>query len=275
MDAVEQASQVMLALPISDELKGIARYYEALCVKHQGDFDKARHSLERVVEEAIPQYRARVLLSIAATHYDTGNISEAALVYLEAGKVALNTDTLTATQSAWQTAIIKSIHGDHRQALEDLEKLFPLVRTIAKHYPVLYYNYLNSLAVELGEVGRIAEAEAALSIALASPFASAYPEWIETRNEIAAKRQTASPSTVAFNRAPETDLSAQAEPQRNAKSKAIALYWPAGKQPSYAALVGIPATAVISCQRTVQPTLERLGKCTKPRAPPARRQTNR
>ena len=44
----------------------------------------------------------------------------------------------------------------------------------------LYFDYLNSLAVELGEVGRIQEAQNICQITLASPYAFAYPEWRET-----------------------------------------------------------------------------------------------
>src|SRR5437763_2382785 len=37
MDTVEQASQLMLALPLSKELKSVAQYYQALYFKRRGD----------------------------------------------------------------------------------------------------------------------------------------------------------------------------------------------------------------------------------------------
>jgi hypothetical protein len=47
--------------------------------------------------------------------------------------------------------------------------------------PHVYYDYMNSFAVELCEVGRLEEAKNVSLIVLASPFAPAYPEWRETR----------------------------------------------------------------------------------------------
>jgi hypothetical protein len=72
MDAVERATQLMLALPISDQLESIARYYQSLCIRQQGDYDGARRLLERVVEETTPQYRARALQIIGATYHESG-----------------------------------------------------------------------------------------------------------------------------------------------------------------------------------------------------------
>jgi hypothetical protein len=75
--------------------------------------------------------------------------------------------------------------------------MFPLARTASSLQPYAYYDYLNSLAVELCEAGRVEEARSASAITLASPFASAYPVWRETFDEIAAKQQRASRSVVA------------------------------------------------------------------------------
>ena len=75
-----------------------------------------------------------------------------------------------------------------------------MARTIGRHYPAFYYDYLNSLAVELGEVGRIEEARNVCRITLASPLAAAYPNWLETSNEIEAKRAAATSSFVAVSR---------------------------------------------------------------------------
>lgn len=222
MDAVEQASQLMLALPIADQLEGIAKYYQALCTWRRGDISDARRSLEGVAEESTPQYRARALQIIGLTHHDRGELDAALAFYIAAGKASLNCDFLTHVESHRMMAVIRSCHGDHSQALAHLEKLFPSVRAAAKASPVLYYDYLNSLAVELGEVGRLEEAQAALSVSLASPFAPAYQEWSETRDEIAAKRKAASRSVVAIhlvsedNRTTEDDRTHETDRAREA-----------------------------------------------------------
>ena len=77
MDVVEQASQLMLALPISHELRLVAHLYDRLCTFEQRDLEGTRHVAELVLEEAMPQHRARALQSIAATYYDDGRVDEA------------------------------------------------------------------------------------------------------------------------------------------------------------------------------------------------------
>ena len=96
------------------------------------------------------------------------------------------------------TTVVKALEGDHRGALGDLEKMLPLVRIASASQPYAYYDYLNSLAVELGEVGRLEEAKNVSRIVLASPFAPAYPEWRETHEEIEIRGWRASRSVVAF-----------------------------------------------------------------------------
>jgi hypothetical protein len=63
--------------------------------------------------------------------------------------------------------------------------------------PQAYCDYLNTFAVELGEIGSLEQARRASEMAIASPFAPAYPEWRETFDEIEAKRRRASSSLVA------------------------------------------------------------------------------
>jgi hypothetical protein len=63
------------------------------------------------------------------------------------------------------------------------------VRLASHEHPALRYDYLNSLAVELAETGRLEEAKHAIEIALRSPFADRYPNWRTTRDEIADKER--------------------------------------------------------------------------------------
>ena len=269
IDAVQEATQVMLALPIAGRLENIARYYRALCRWQQGDVDNARQSLERVVEEATPQYRARALQVIGLTYQQRGEVDAALPFYVAAGRAAADYDLLTLAYSQQMISVVCSIHGDHARALEYLENQFPLARAVGKHYPAVYHTFLNHLAVELNEVGRVAEAEAALSIALASPFAPAYPEWSETRDEIAAKRQSASPSVVAIHRATEAERAPQAKSQRNAKPvvRFVSGYQASDKDFFQRSVLSIPATATIALDAVS--ILDRVLICIGPRAPPA------
>jgi hypothetical protein len=95
-------------------------------------------------------------------------------------------------------AVISSEDGNHRDALGLLESLFALALHARSSQPHVYYDYMNSLAVELCEVGRLEEARNISQIVLASPFAPAYPEWRDTSNEIALRGRRASRSVVAF-----------------------------------------------------------------------------
>jgi hypothetical protein len=48
----------------------------------------------------------------------------------------------------------------------------------------MYYDCLNSYAVELGEAGRLYEARNVCDLVLASPFAFAYSEWQQTAEDL-------------------------------------------------------------------------------------------
>ena len=265
VNVVEQASQIMLALPISKELKAVAQYYQAICIKRKGDFDSARRLLERIVEDATPQYRARALLTIGATYIENGEVEASSLFFLSAGRAARECDLLTLIESQQMIAVIRSFQGDHKQALEEIEKLFPLVCKISKYHPALYYSFLNSLAIELGEVGRIQEAKAACAIALASPFAAAYPEIAQTRDELEAKRTAATPSIIAISVTPEparqVRLAQQAKPGRP-----LAFRWLTNENDVIQITLAIaPAICLIESLQTI---LNRVRFCIQPRGPP-------
>jgi len=110
-------------------------------------------------------------------------------------------DPFTGVKARMMLAVIKSTEGDHQGALDDLESFFPLARAISLQHPQLYYEYLNSLAVELGEVGRFNEAFNTLNLPLSSSFAGAYFEWRETQNELMLKSRRSSKSMIAFSQA--------------------------------------------------------------------------
>jgi tetratricopeptide (TPR) repeat protein len=155
MDTVEQASQLMLALPLSKEQTTMAQYYQAICTWKQ----MQHQDVEQIIEAASPNYQAQGLFSIGTIHHRQGQLEAALSHYLAAAHTAREHDLLTFAASQKMVAVIRSIYGDHHQALNDLEHLFPLVRAIARHCPVFYHDFLNSYAVELGEVGRINEAQ--------------------------------------------------------------------------------------------------------------------
>ncbi len=216
IDQLEQISELMLALPIPKELRTVGQLYRGLCLTHQGRVDDGQRIIEQAVDAVPNEFKGRALQSLGMSYIDRSDIDTAAPIFVAASKAAAGYDPLALIQSQWGLAITRSVNGDHKRALADLECLFPLVGSLSKHYPGVYYNFLNSLAVEFGEVGRLHEAHGALSIALASPFAPAQPGWAETQRELEAKRTAATPSVVAVSRP--ADSAPSKQPRRKRKS---------------------------------------------------------
>lgn len=203
-DIVEQVGQVLTNLLLPRGYRSIGQYYQALAITRRGDLASSTAILERLaISPTTPmRYRARALKAIGGNHLDLGNCDEALCFFLEAGHAAspkYGGDLLTATLSQWMLAVIKSFNGDHKEALQDLERLSSAIRLLAIDQPFIYYSYANSLAVESGELGYMEMARTASRIALASPFACARPEWHETAKEIQQKARRASSSVVAIN----------------------------------------------------------------------------
>lgn len=270
LDALEDVSRVLMNLPV-EAARQIGQYYHALVIKRKGHLDEAQRQLETVADNAPLNYRARAIQGLGANYLDKGQPNETLRFQLEALRIAPGKNA-----HGWQTmlmahgeiAVVRSLDGDHKSALSDLEGLWPLVCHVARQNPFYFYLFHNELAVELGEAGRIEEAEAACAIAVASPFASAYPEWNETRDEIAARRKSASPSVVAIHRTPEVEPATQRELQRKPKPlRALAFNCPASdKEFLQRSTLTIPARAVIAFN--IISILDRVLICIRPRAPP-------
>ena len=271
VDALQEVTRVLMNLPI-DGAGQIGLYYHALAINRKGQTAEAEGLLETVADNAPITYRARAVQTLGTNNHAKSNLDEAVRFQLEALRVASdrNAHGLQTTLLAHlEISHIKSNTGDHKGALDVLEGISPLVQIVSRQKPLYFYFYHNELAVEFGELNRIAEAEAACSIALASPFARAYPEWRDTRDEIATKRKSASPSVVAIHRAPEADLATQAESNRKPEPlKALAFRCPASKRDSFQrSTTPIPATATIVLNAIS--ILDQVLVCIGPRAPPS------
>lgn len=205
MGALEQVSHALTKLPLPRDYKVIGQYYEALRLQRFGcgDVEQARRLLERVAGEAPLFYRVRAMQSLAANSRHKGDYRTAISLYYEADRIGARNriyDPYIIVGTPKMAAVISSLEGNHKGALAALEELFPIAHSMRRVRPQVYYDYLNSLAVELAVAGRLEEARSASRIALASPFASAYPEWRETSNDIALRGRRPSRSVVAFSR---------------------------------------------------------------------------
>jgi tetratricopeptide (TPR) repeat protein len=265
-DTIEEASAVLMRLPV-ENVRQVGLYYHALALNREGQIDKAKALLEKVVNEAPFAYRVRAIQTLGTIQHKQNQFGEAQRLYLEALRVSSRKyeECLLATLMAYlDISFVKSVEGDHNAALADLENLSPLVKVVARQQPLYFYLYHADLAFELGEVGRIAEAQDAIAIALASPFAPAYPEWSETRDEIAAKQQTASPSVVFITRDLNSDASTQAQPRRMLVSG-----WPAPEKTFSNAPTSVDGSASASLTSVTRTILDRLDVSIRPRAPPS------
>jgi tetratricopeptide (TPR) repeat protein len=152
--------------------------------------------------------QARAALTLGTVYESQSDIENALRLYLEAACRATSIDLFTMVCTRGQLSAIKSTEGDHRAALADLEQLWPLLRLASRAYPHLFYLYHNDLAYELAQVGRIEEARQHSEIAISSPLAPAYPEWLETGQDLA--RQLERPAQV-FVSAPQPEQKHQAK----------------------------------------------------------------
>jgi len=214
MDIVEQVAQVLMNLPLSRDSRSIGRYYHSFTLRRRGQVAEARALLDRLAGEVPHRYMGRVIMSLAGLVFDSSDFSSALPLYMEAGRAAATaterSDLFTLTQVQRQIAVLKSIDGDHIGAVAHLEDLRAIARISGSQQPPLWFDYLNSLAVELCAVGRLEEARNICQIVLASPFASAYPEWRETRDEIELREWRASRSVVALSQITDGAVSSQA-----------------------------------------------------------------
>ncbi|HSO74913.1 MAG TPA: hypothetical protein VLU47_08745 [Blastocatellia bacterium] len=204
MDALEQVSQFLVSGVLPRQYQWVGRYYQAVCIQRigHGDVEGAVGLLERVAANAPPRYRARAMISLAANLRHRCDNQSALSLYGEAARFASRnniSDAYATLGTHKMAAVIKSENENHRGALSHLEDLFPLAQIMRRAQPHLYYDYMNSLAVELCEVGRLEEAKNVSRIVLASPFAHAYPEWRETREEIELRGYRGSHATVAVS----------------------------------------------------------------------------
>jgi tetratricopeptide (TPR) repeat protein len=174
---MERAGRELLAID-SDA----ALYYLAMTAKWQGRIEEARFLFESVHGA----YQARAIHALGAILYESGRFDEAAKFYTEAMQVNQGRDVIALAGYRFQASAIKSAQGRHRQSLDDLLSLWPLVRVATKYQPHLWALLHNEIAFELLQLGRLEEAKRAASVAIASPLIAAYPVWRDTAEEIRA-----------------------------------------------------------------------------------------
>jgi tetratricopeptide (TPR) repeat protein len=210
IERVRELSRLLLNTPIR-EYQVIGQYYLYWCGYRNNEYDIA--SLETIIDHA-QTYKAQALLSRGALEYDHGRNHEALYFFTEALKAHPSGSEYIGISIA--IAVAKAADGFHRVALNDLEKLLPIIKHAE---PRLYFDFLNSYAVELGEIGRKQEARNISRVVLASPFIHAYPEWQETAQELK-EPSRASISVPQIEREP-VEVEIKETPHASAEAKPI------------------------------------------------------
>jgi len=202
-EAIGWIGEVLLSLAPSTQMASLGHYYTALSLNRgaRGNPSEATPLFEQVAENGPMHYRARALLALGSNSLAEHDSKAAVGFYLELMRFLSNKrEYVTLSGVMKMMATVKGMEGDHRGAVKDLEDLFPLVRLVSREQPHFFCDYQNSLAVELASVGRFEEARHASEIALASPFANAYPEWRDTRGEIELGERRPSRAAVSLSR---------------------------------------------------------------------------
>lgn len=181
LDYLSQHARALIALP--GRYEPIGKYYLGLATLRQGQgrLDLAQKLFDEAVAHAPDVYKARAVLALGSVAEYRGDAESKLRFYREALRFK-RLDYFTLTETNRAIALAASREGHHAGALQHLERFLPIVK--ASRDPRLYLDYLNSLAVELGEMGRKQEARSMIRHVIASPFAVAYPEWRETAEEL-------------------------------------------------------------------------------------------
>jgi len=201
-ETVEQISHILTHAPLPRPYQSLGHYYQVFCWKRRGNIERARAGFERLAESFdLPLgFRARAIQALGVSYKEAGQHEEAVRLFVEAARTASTRyggDMVTTVNAQSMMAVYRCAHGDHQGALRHLESLGPLVRTLAPSQPLVSYLYINNLALEFAEVGRLEEARRWAEIIARSPYVRAYPECQETYDEILAKSRRPSPSVIA------------------------------------------------------------------------------
>lgn len=206
-EVVEIIGNLLIDLPFGRAYEQIARYFQGLCLYRRGQFVEAKRLFESLLPVVHGKLKARTMMALAGVVHDSKQ-EHSLPYYIEAGTLAARNlcDPYTVVQVGRMTAIHRSLDGDHQGAVDDLEQLFGISKSVSKTDPFLFLEYLNSLAYEKLETGSLEEAGRILGFVLASPLSNFYPECHETRAELIEKGRRASRSVVAVGGGPAVNL---------------------------------------------------------------------
>lgn len=194
IEQVRGLAGLLINIPIR-EFQLVAQYYLVWCKCRESEYHG--EVLERIIEQT-QTHKAQALLSRGTFEISQGDPERALYFYTDGLKASPTISEYVGLSLA--IGVLKAEEGFHRSALNDMENLIPLIEHAE---PRLYYDFLNSYAVELIEAGRLHQAENISALAVASPFGPYYREWQETLTEV--RSRTKHRSTVSISSALEQE----------------------------------------------------------------------
>jgi len=215
-ERLRELSQVLLATPLYEEFANIGLYYKAQASLQMDKTEESRELMSSILDNLPPRFRSKALLSLGVSYGRLGDYKSSTKCALEAARAAscgVTANLRSFVGSQKNLAILRSMDGDNAGALRLLQESLSAAEFVGRWRPYIYLDHLNSLAVELAALGRVAEAQVAISISLVSPQANWNPSWYETAAEIAAKVRSTSRSIVA------TENASPAPPSEMVKAK--------------------------------------------------------
>jgi tetratricopeptide (TPR) repeat protein len=200
----------------------IGDYYEAFYLTRTGQYEESQRNLNRALVSAPESYKAKALIALGGLEERRGNFDEALRFRIEVPKFNNIPFTL---ESNFGVAALLGMQGDHIQAIKILESLLPNLRLLKG--TTLYFDYLNSYAVELGDTGRVNEALDVIQTVVKSPYVPSFQTWRETEHELALKAYK-SRSTISFIQKKKDNLLYLSEHERSERHRRSPFEQPRG-----------------------------------------------
>jgi hypothetical protein len=190
-DELESISE---ALSCIQRYNSIAAYYQGIVAQARKDYASASEHFRLTFDSAPPEYKARALVSLGATDLLQGGLNA---YYYSLALRRSNTSIATRFIAAEGIAQIYALSGQHDRAIEQFESLYPVAKHLSRINPRLYYDVLNSLAVEYCETGSIEAARRAITAVKDSFLFHTIKEYQETEREIQGRESR--PAMVAVS----------------------------------------------------------------------------
>jgi hypothetical protein len=198
---VADYSEKLLNLSPRSEFAGL--YFQTLSISQHGSGAslETQSRYERLAKEAPPAIQAAAILALGLKALKSNQLDEAKRLLTESYRASVvnNCAPITAIQTQSALSTLCSLQGNHQTSAQMLEQLLPDILILGKAFPAYMGVELNNYAYELSQLGEFRKASQLIDSVLSSPYASAYPEWQETAEEIqqaqaASRRHRAAPA---------------------------------------------------------------------------------